>query len=158
MLNFSNFIYRNAGINLARLIQTVKCKETDFSYCVLASSILCAAEMSTGVIVSCIPTLGPVLFRDRQGQTKSTFPERSSKAKSGSRPPLRTSVSRIASRDRTFDGTGFAKMSNDDVELVGAAKGMGYHASVDRSLTSTHASHEAYPGEIIVSKGYAISQ
>lgn len=117
--------------------------------------------MATGVVVSCIPTLGPVFFRERQATTaaaNAAFQDWSSKAKLGPRPLFSGSTSHAGSKDRAFGGMGFTKMSSDDVELVGAAKGMGYHASVNRSLTSRSASQKANPGDaILVSKGYAVS-
>ena len=54
-----------AGINLARLIQTSTCDEKDISYCLLASSMILVGEMSMGIVVACIPTLGPILNPSR---------------------------------------------------------------------------------------------
>lgn len=54
---------RTAGINLARMITSIKCPATpDFSYCGLNSAILITAEMSGGVIVACVPTFGAIFF------------------------------------------------------------------------------------------------
>lgn len=58
------FDSRNAGINLGRFIQTIQCPE-DFTYCFLGSAMLVVAEMSTGILVACVPTLGPIFFSNR---------------------------------------------------------------------------------------------
>ncbi|PLB50872.1 hypothetical protein P170DRAFT_406305 [Aspergillus steynii IBT 23096] len=54
-----------AGINIGRIIQTKLCDHGNTTYCALDASILIAAEISSGILVSCVPTLGPVLFRNR---------------------------------------------------------------------------------------------
>lgn len=56
-----------AGINLGRLVQTLQCDEKDFTYCLRGSSMLCVGEMSSGILVACVPSLGPVFFPDRFG-------------------------------------------------------------------------------------------
>jgi hypothetical protein len=58
---------RIAGINLGRLIQTIQCNEEDFTYCFIGSSMIVVGEMSTGILVACVPTLGPVFFPTRLG-------------------------------------------------------------------------------------------
>ncbi|PKY07952.1 hypothetical protein P168DRAFT_314083 [Aspergillus campestris IBT 28561] len=54
-----------AAVNLGRLIQTSICSSADLTYCAIDSSILVTAEMSSGILVACVPTLGPILFRTR---------------------------------------------------------------------------------------------
>lgn len=113
--------------------------------------------MASGVIMSCIATLGPVFFRERQVNSKAAFQDWSNKAKSGSRPPFGDSTSRVVSKHRIFDGTGLTKISSDHTKLMDAAEGMGHHVSVDRPLTSSNASREANPKDIVVKKGYTVS-
>ncbi|KAJ6115228.1 hypothetical protein N7486_001006 [Penicillium sp. IBT 16267x] len=53
------------GVNIGRLMQTKLCKQSDTTYCALDASILIAAELSSGIVVSCAPMMGAVLFRNR---------------------------------------------------------------------------------------------
>ncbi|ROW00960.1 hypothetical protein VSDG_02824 [Cytospora chrysosperma] len=65
-----------AGVNLGRLIQILDCPfATDEVYCLWALTILALAEMTGGILVACIPTLGPLLRR--------RFMEKSSKTNLG---------------------------------------------------------------------------
>ncbi|PYH42555.1 uncharacterized protein BP01DRAFT_425573 [Aspergillus saccharolyticus JOP 1030-1] len=54
-----------AGVNIARIMQTKLCEATNVTYCALDASILIAAEISCGILVSCAPTLGPLIARFR---------------------------------------------------------------------------------------------
>ncbi|CAG8320515.1 unnamed protein product [Penicillium nalgiovense] len=54
-----------AGINLGRIIQTKLCPADDLVYCLRDSSIFIMAEMTAGILVACVPTFGPLLFRRR---------------------------------------------------------------------------------------------
>ena len=56
---------RTAGLNLGRIIQTKLCPADDLVYCLRDSSIFIMAEMTAGILVSCVPTFGPLLFRRR---------------------------------------------------------------------------------------------
>ncbi|KAJ5176254.1 uncharacterized protein N7482_002131 [Penicillium canariense] len=55
-----------AAINLARIVQVKRCPLLDFTYCTADSSILTVAEMAVGIIVACVPMLGPVVFPERR--------------------------------------------------------------------------------------------
>ncbi|OQE00555.1 hypothetical protein PENVUL_c050G08103 [Penicillium vulpinum] len=55
-----------AGINLGRIIQTKLCPADDLVYCLRDSSIFIMAEMTAGILVACVPTFGPLLFRGRK--------------------------------------------------------------------------------------------
>ncbi|OOQ82161.1 hypothetical protein PEBR_41864 [Penicillium brasilianum] len=55
-----------AAINLARIIQVLRCSLLDFTYCTADSAILTVAEMAVGIIVACVPMLGPVIFPERR--------------------------------------------------------------------------------------------
>ncbi|OJI82479.1 hypothetical protein ASPTUDRAFT_76171 [Aspergillus tubingensis CBS 134.48] len=54
-----------AGVNIERIIQTKTCDGANITYCALDASILCMAEITCGIMVSCAPTLGPLFFRSR---------------------------------------------------------------------------------------------
>jgi hypothetical protein len=60
---------RTAGINLGRIIQTKLCPTDDIIYCARDSSIFVIAEMTAGILVACVPTLGPLIFRGRHVQS-----------------------------------------------------------------------------------------
>lgn len=53
------------GVNLARVINTAECNLDDFTYCSLSVAILSVAEMACGILVACVPTLGPLLSSNR---------------------------------------------------------------------------------------------
>ncbi|KAF3389061.1 hypothetical protein F1880_003176 [Penicillium rolfsii] len=55
-----------SAINLARIIQVLRCNLQDFTYCTADAAILTVAEMAVGIIVSCVPMLGPVIFPERR--------------------------------------------------------------------------------------------
>ncbi|KAL9132936.1 MAG: hypothetical protein Q9175_005892, partial [Cornicularia normoerica] len=112
-----------AGINLGRIILIVQCHEKGFTYCFLGSAaMIYIGEMSTGILVACVPTLGPVFFPSRFGpsakarhQYKHTRRTPLPNGSSG-RNPLRGPVSG-ASDERPF-----ATLEEDDVELKAAPK------------------------------------
>ncbi|OQE42300.1 hypothetical protein PENCOP_c004G00793 [Penicillium coprophilum] len=54
-----------AGINLGRIIQTKLCPADDLVYCLRDASIFIMAEMTAGILVACVPTFGPLMFRRR---------------------------------------------------------------------------------------------
>ncbi|KAL1970675.1 hypothetical protein VTN77DRAFT_4319 [Rasamsonia byssochlamydoides] len=56
-----------SGINLARIIKVLDCSLLDFTYCTADSAILTVAEMAVGIVVACVPTLGPVFYPHRHG-------------------------------------------------------------------------------------------
>ncbi|KAJ5502596.1 hypothetical protein N7463_005470 [Penicillium fimorum] len=58
-----------AGINLGRIIQTKLCPADDLIYCLRDSSIFIMAEMTAGILVACVPTFGPLLFRGRNARS-----------------------------------------------------------------------------------------
>lgn len=54
---------RTACINLGRIIQTKVCPADDLIYCLRDSSIFIMAEMTAGILVACVPTFGPFIYR-----------------------------------------------------------------------------------------------
>ena len=51
-----------AGVNLGRLIWTVRCPEPDTTFCLLNSTIFILSEITLGIVVASVPTLGPIYF------------------------------------------------------------------------------------------------
>lgn len=65
--------HSTAGVNLGRLIQILDCPfETDEVYCLWALTILALAEMTGGILVACVPTLGPLLRRRYREKSSKT--------------------------------------------------------------------------------------
>jgi hypothetical protein len=56
-------ISSTAGINMGRIIQTKMCPVSDLIYCLRDSSMFIEAEMTAGILVACVPTFGPLIFR-----------------------------------------------------------------------------------------------
>lgn len=55
---------RIAVINLMRIILVLNCNvAADVTYCTLNSAILTVAEMAVGIMVACVPRMGPVFRR-----------------------------------------------------------------------------------------------
>ncbi|KAJ5291527.1 integral membrane protein [Penicillium angulare] len=55
-----------AAINLARIIQVLRCSLADFTYCTANSAILTVAEMAVGIMVASVPMFGAVVFPERR--------------------------------------------------------------------------------------------
>jgi hypothetical protein len=65
--------YRIAAINLTRIILVLNCNVvSDFTYCTLDSAILTVAEMAVGVMVACVPKMGPVFRHGREPPAASS--------------------------------------------------------------------------------------
>ncbi len=54
-------------MNLGRLVQNILCDSADVTYCFEASAMLIVGELASGILVACMPTLGPVCFPNRFG-------------------------------------------------------------------------------------------
>lgn len=65
--HINELMLSTAGINLGRAIQTRLCPYDDLIYCMRDSIILVFAEIATSILVACVPTLGPLLFRRWSG-------------------------------------------------------------------------------------------
>ena len=50
---------------------TELCDASDFTYCTPYSLIFVLCEMAGGILVACVPTLGPVFFPQRYKATKA---------------------------------------------------------------------------------------
>ena len=83
---------RIAGLNLGRLLQTIRCDQVNFTQCVLPAYMIVTGEMAVGILVTCVPTFGPVFFPGRHESNtgyKYHSKERSSDyAHKSSRTPL----------------------------------------------------------------------
>ncbi|GKZ48158.1 hypothetical protein AbraIFM66951_011916 [Aspergillus brasiliensis] len=100
-----------AGVNIERLIQTKTCDGTNVTYCALDASILCMAEITCGILVSCAPTLGPIFFRSRVQVVKPPVMARRGLRTFGSigrslsrRKQRANTVALLGSLDDEFDG------------------------------------------------------
>ncbi|KAI0138220.1 hypothetical protein BJ166DRAFT_182091 [Pestalotiopsis sp. NC0098] len=51
-----------AGANLGRLIWTLRCPESDTTFCLFNSTIFVLSEITLGVVVASVPTLGPIYY------------------------------------------------------------------------------------------------
>ena len=79
------------GFNIGRLGELVICPVADITYCAPIGFILMVCEQTVGIMVACVPTLGPVFFPNRyQGkklrqkyphQTKESFSTRANSDK-----------------------------------------------------------------------------
>lgn len=54
----------NLGVNVARINQTVNSSSRDITYFAIEGDILSMAEIWTGLVVSCVPTLAPLFSAD----------------------------------------------------------------------------------------------
>lgn len=77
-------MYSIAAINLARIIQVLRCSLSDFTYCTADSAILTVAEMAVGIIVACVPMLGPVIFPERRRRFDKRYVYQPNKTSYGS--------------------------------------------------------------------------
>ena len=143
--------HRIAGINLGRLVQTIRCDETDFTYCLLGSSMIVTGEMSTGILVACVPTLGPVFFPSRFGSSakaRHQF-EDGRKAPLYNRPSGRKPLRGPASGES--DERPFTTLEEDDVELKAVLKGgNSYHVHAGRAGRKEQPNRQADDDEIEV--------
>lgn len=51
-----------AGANLGRFIWTLRCPESDTTFCLLNSTIFILSEITLGIVVASVPTLGPIYY------------------------------------------------------------------------------------------------
>jgi len=109
--------------------------------------------MSTGVIVACVPTLGPVFFPHRFGpNAKAVYQPKGSQGtplhnESSSRKPLR------GQELEDFDERSFTTFERDDVELKAGLKiGSGYQAHAESTGAFKSSDHDIDVKEINVRK------
>ena len=129
LANLTLSVYSIAGINLARLIQTLVCDPADFTYCAAQSAIIAIAENSCGAVVACIPTLGPVVFPKRFGPSAQRYhggpPTDWGHGSSGKTP--------IRSKDSDkFDEGSFHRLDEEDIELVDHTPGINHKTTASR--------------------------
>ncbi|KAB8294167.1 hypothetical protein EYC80_009607 [Monilinia laxa] len=140
-----------AGLNLGRLIQTLRCDQANFTYCVLPAYMIVVGEMSVGIMVACVPTFGPVFFPSRL-KTNTRYQDRSKEwskpfSKNSGRSPLGCMASDTA-------GGSFHTLEDNDIELERALQtGDGYQAGAGRgSAHSEEPNHVIAANEIGVRK------
>lgn len=127
---------RTAAANLGRLIQTLRCHTaSDATFCILNSSILVLAEFSSGVLVACLPTLGPLFARRNRSKPSNDVTDSSVGRTIGSVPMKRYKKS----KGTTFAGSLFSQTDTcvggpDEVEdttaLAMRGTQMGHQAEV----------------------------
>ncbi|TGO47636.1 hypothetical protein BCON_0269g00020 [Botryotinia convoluta] len=144
-----------AGLNLGRLLQTLRCDQANFTHCVLPAYMIVVGEMSVGIMVACVPTFGPVFFPSRL-KTNTGYQSRSKEwAKSFSKTSRKTHRSGILSD--TADGS-FHTLEDNDIELVRALQtGNDYQVAAGRgSAHSEEPDHIIAANEIGVRKDLTI--
>ena len=102
-----------AGINLGRIFKVLDCSLEDFTYCTRDSAILTVAEMAVGIIVACIPTLGPVFFPRRfvSSSKKRYIGYQRDAIGSGAHTRLR------GDHNDSFGGVSLQAFERDEIEL-----------------------------------------
>jgi hypothetical protein len=105
-----------AGINVGRIIKVLDCDLSDFTYCTRDSAILTVAEMAVGVIVACIPTLGPIFFpRRRYGSSaQKSYPSRKGDTFGSS-----AHVKLRSNPNDSFDVRSIHSQERDEIDLGG---------------------------------------
>ncbi|KAL6720639.1 ATP-dependent RNA helicase [Lecanora helva] len=110
----------NAGINLGRLIQNIECNPLDFTYCTMGSAMFIIGEMATGILVACVPTLGPVIFPRppvRHNKANQQYPSYTTFSKSTAANRKRGRGSHLDMPDPNKKG--FESLDDEDIELDG---------------------------------------
>ena len=87
--------FRICGLNLARIILTVRVEQDDFTYSLINLAIFAGLEIWVGIIIACIPTLQPCWrkIRDSALYTLNMSKHRSSYLASADEVPLRDILS-----------------------------------------------------------------
>ncbi len=114
--------------------------------------MICVAEMSTGVVVACVPTFGPVFFPHRFGpNVKAVYQPKGSRG-----TPLHQSSSRKPLRGQELEDSGersFSRHERDDVELKDGLKiGSGYQAHAESTGVFESSDHDVDANGINVRK------
>ncbi|KAJ5736654.1 uncharacterized protein N7483_001779 [Penicillium malachiteum] len=143
-----------AGINIGRLVQVRLCDQTNMIFCALDGNILVAAEMCAGIIVSCAPMMGAIVWRNR-----------TSKESDHRDPPIRT----FGSPERSWPKGHFLRDSElmqsqgDDLELFNSDSSQYTHFAPPDSTSSLGRTDTLRPDSaqspgIMVQNGITISE
>ncbi|KKA20070.1 Uncharacterized protein T310_5948, partial [Rasamsonia emersonii CBS 393.64] len=80
------------GVDLSRVIKLLNCRvDHDFTLCVLEELILTGSEMAIGIVIACLPTLGPIFCREYWSADPPSYELESGRRRSSSniKPGLR---------------------------------------------------------------------
>ncbi|KAI0885724.1 uncharacterized protein GGS22DRAFT_161723 [Annulohypoxylon maeteangense] len=129
-----------AGVNLGRLIWNLTCPESDNTFCLLNSTIFVLSEISLGLVVATVPTLGPIYHTLGEkwvsiaSSKPSVIEERSQK----NFPPTVGSISLRPQKKRGLYNDESLLRSQPDVEL-GSSDWPSQHI-VPQALSEDHGS------------------
>lgn len=161
----TGLLYSTAGVNLGRLIRTIQCPtSSDMSFCILDSSILVMAELTSGILVASVPTLGPLL---RGRANKSTYENDTPEQRGGIRTIGSIPLRRPRGKTSTLDDSLFSRNATQAYEeleesTAGLAKtgaNMGHQAEVGRGQSRDGSVGADNAGNGIVRKAeYKVSE
>lgn len=132
-----------AGINLGRIVKVLDCDLADFTYCTRDSAILTVAEMAVGVIVACIPTLGPIVFPHRRHGASARNPYAD---KNGNTSGSGAHIRLRGYRNDSFNDGSLQRLERDEINEThsldyGEAKAHTFiHADTSKSADPTYGS------------------
>lgn len=124
-----------AGINIGRIVQTSVVDQADFTYAAIDASILATAEAAIGLIVACVPLLGPVVapqrfgkkaYSDQQALNRKPYTgyhgfsdaTAAGGRSAGSHESKASRSNRLIPRGAQYGGSGTLVGSEDDVEML----------------------------------------
>jgi hypothetical protein len=112
------------AMNLTRIILEAIADQNDFTFSLTNAGLFAGLEIYIGIIVSCLPTLGPLLSREN-----TSLSSRQKAAYSHSQSHSRKTIAgsgRVRVND-SFNSTGFDRLSDDRIPLDSLGKGMVAH-------------------------------
>ena len=112
------------------MVQTLVCDSADFTYCALESSLIVTGEMATGIMVACIPVLGPVFFPNRRASHSKKYKYWGSNTKIVRNAFSRRNTFSSKTTNATTNSQGrgsFQALHEDNHELESAFDGINSH-------------------------------
>lgn len=96
-------------------MKVLDCDLADFTYCTRDSAILTVAEMAVGVVVACIPTLGPIFFPHRRdgSAARKNYP-----SKNGDTFESAAHIKLCSNQNDSFDVRSLHSLERDDIDLA----------------------------------------
>ncbi|ORX94171.1 hypothetical protein BCR34DRAFT_550470 [Clohesyomyces aquaticus] len=132
-----------SAMNLGRIIQVKRCDIKDFTYCTHTAILLTVPEMAVGIIVACVPLLGPLIFPSRYKEPATSkyanLRDNSTKQRSTLHSVKATTES-LEQSTQSFEGPNV-----ESIELTGEAgkghthKAWAYSETVPRHVLDTDA-------------------
>ncbi len=99
-------------MNITRVALEATANAADFTYSLTNAALFAGLEVYIGIITACLPTLGPLISKERRnysGQKRKLYTP-------GDRPSVR-SASKGKSGRQTFDERAFEQLGDDDIPL-----------------------------------------